>query len=204
MRAFAILPAAGASRRMGRPKLLLPWGQATMIERTLAAWRASRASAVLVTVHPEAAELASLCQAAGAIVVRPAEPPADMKASVRLALAHVERNLAPSDDDVWLLAPADMPLLTPATIDRLIGERQTGPGHGILAPSHCGRRGHPVLFPWPLAREVAELGDEEGINAFVRRHVVREIEVDDPGIGADIDTPEDYRRLGGESSASGA
>ena len=41
-RSFAVVPAAGRSRRMGRPKLLLPWGESTIIQQVLGAWRASQ------------------------------------------------------------------------------------------------------------------------------------------------------------------
>ena len=50
---FAIIPAAGRSQRMGEPKLLLPWGQSTIIEHVLAVWCASRVEAVVMVVHPD-------------------------------------------------------------------------------------------------------------------------------------------------------
>jgi molybdenum cofactor cytidylyltransferase len=199
MQAFAIIPAAGRSQRMGQPKLLLPWGPATLIEHVLSTWRASRASQVIVVVHPQDHRIAELAAAAGAHVVRPESPPEEMKVSVRLALEFAAR-FQPRPNDAWLLAPADMPGLTVTTIDHLIDAYQAslrGPDSTprIWAPSNRGRRGHPVLFPWSLADEVPRLAVDEGLNALLARHPVEDVESAEDAISEDLDTPEDYERL---------
>ncbi|MCA9206964.1 MAG: NTP transferase domain-containing protein, partial [Planctomycetales bacterium] len=104
MRSFAVVPAAGESRRMGRPKLLLPWGDSTVIQTVLAAWQASRVDRVLVVVRPDDAELAEVCRRAGATVVVPGESPPEMKRSIQLALHEIHHRHAPTDADAWLLA----------------------------------------------------------------------------------------------------
>ena len=199
MHTFAIIPAAGRSRRMGRPKLLLPWGETTVIEHVLAAWRASRVDHVIVVVDAANRPLAQTCAACGVQVVVPAEAPAEMKDSVRLGLEWAESR-QPQSDDAWLVAPADMPGLTAETIDRLIAAHEAGLGSAdatprIWAPRHGTKRGHPVLFPWPLAAEVARLGADEGLNALVARHGVEYVEAASDAISGDFDTPQDYDRL---------
>ena len=194
---YAILPGAGRSVRMRAPKLLLPWGEETVIETVLAAWRASRVSRVILTVHPGDAELARLGRAAGAEIVVVDPPPSDMKASVLAALAYVETTYRPGPRDAWLLAPADMPLLTARTIDRLLdawSENLSRNAQEILALSRAGRRGHPVLFPWPLVAAARQLGPDEGLNRLLDRFGCRELPADDEGNFIDLDTPEDYRR----------
>lgn len=200
-RSFAIVPAAGRSRRMGVPKLLLPWGSARadgtrpcVIEVVLAAWRASRVTQVVVVVHPDDLELAAICQRSGAQVVVADPPPIEMKDSVQRGLEFVSSRWQPEDRDAWLLAPADMPLLSAAAIDRVLGAQGTHPGK-VLVPQHDGRRGHPVLFPWPLAGEVSRLGSDQGLNALVRAYPVKEIEFAEDAVLADLDTPADVRRL---------
>jgi len=199
MQIFGILPAAGRSERMGAPKLLLPWGDATLIEHVVGVWRSSRVSRVLVVVHPDDARLAELAERAGALVVRPERAPVDMKASVGYALAYAAR-FGPEAGDAWMLAPADMPLLSAATIDRLIeayarSAATADGGSRIWVPCLAGRRGHPVLFPWTLAAEVARLGADEGLNTLLARHRVETVEAGEEAIFEDIDTPEDYDRL---------
>jgi molybdenum cofactor cytidylyltransferase len=198
MQTFAIIPAAGRSQRMGRPKLLLPWGDSTILERVLATWRASRVDHVVVVVHPSDDEIARRCTAVNAEVVRPEVPPAEMKDSVALALDRIAA-WRPGATDAWLMAPADMPGLAVRTIDELVHHYQAALQSvdalpSIWAPRHQGRRGHPVLFPWSMAAEVSQLAPGEGINALLARHEVRHLETDAPAID-DLDTPEDYERL---------
>lgn len=194
MRSFAIVPAAGRSQRMGRPKLLLPWGTTSVIEQVLAAWKASRVSAVIVTVHPDDADLIARCRATGADVVIVDPPPADMKASVAAGLAYTEATYRPGPTDVWLLAPADMPRLNARLIEQLLSAHKPHDPQ-VLVPTAAGRRGHPVLFPWPLAAAVGKLPAEQGIDALVAAAHAWEIECDEPAAFADLDTPDDYERL---------
>lgn len=189
---FAIVPAAGRSARMGQPKLLLPWGEATIIESVLSRWRESRVNHVLVVVRPDDEELAETCRRAGVEVVVPPFAPEQMKTSVQLALAYIERHFQPCDSDAWLLAPADMPDLPIAIVDRLVASYESDAAT-ILVPTRNGRRGHPVLFPWPLSREVHQLGHDQGVNALLDRHAIREISCDESAIHQDLDTPDDYR-----------
>jgi molybdenum cofactor cytidylyltransferase len=200
MQTFAVIPAAGRSLRMGQPKLLLPWGQSTVLEHVLATWIASRVGRVILVVHPQDAELVRLGVHAGVHVVQPETAPEEMKVSVQLALDYIS-HFAPSPTDAWLLAPADMPTLATATIDQLIAAYESSLAANpaaapqIWAPRSRGRRGHPALFAWALRSEVAELDPDEGISALMSRHDVAYVEANADAILEDIDTPEDYERL---------
>ena len=198
-RSFAIIPAAGDSTRMGAPKLLLPVGSQRLIEPTLAAWKCGGVDKIIVVVRPGDEELALLCRSFGAEVVIPPTPPPQMKDSVQYGLKYVESIFSPASEDVWLLAPADMPNLSPRIVQMLLSSHD--PLHpAILTPTLSGRRGHPVLFPWPLAAQTHELRQNEGINALRQSHESREVPCDTLEAAgtapfADIDTPEDYGKL---------
>jgi molybdenum cofactor cytidylyltransferase len=194
-RFFAILPAAGRSVRMGRPKLLLPWQGRTVWEHVLDAWKGSTHELrIVAVVHPEDVAIADLARKAGVDVVVPGSPPEDMKASVRLGLAHHRAKYSPVDSDAWVVAPSDMPRLRPAVIDAVLSAYNPAVG-AIVVPEHAGRRGHPVLFPWKLAGEVDALGADEGLNRIVARHEVVRLPLVDAAILEDLDTPEDYQAL---------
>jgi molybdenum cofactor cytidylyltransferase len=198
MTSYAIIPAAGRSTRMGAPKLLLPWGDSTIIEHVLAAWRASRVDRILVVVHPDNKRLAERCQGDRVTVVVPNVPPPEMKDSVVVCLRHIQENGSPHDGDCWLLAPADVPNLSVGVINRLLDEHArslSSPMPVILAPSHAGRRGHPVLFAWRLAKEVFALSGSEGVNQLLKCHPVSEVPVGAEELADDVDTLQDYRRL---------
>lgn len=192
---FAVIPAAGASRRMGRAKLLLQWRGRTIIEHVLAAWTASRVDRVVMVVSPNSGNrLSDLALQMGVEVIVPDEVPAQMKDSVRLGLRHVRETHSPQPSDAWLLAPADMPRLSARVIDCLLSLYDPS-RPATLVPICCGRRGHPILLPFARAGEVEALPPERGVDAVIAAGQTVEVPVEDAGITEDLDTPEDFRRL---------
>jgi molybdenum cofactor cytidylyltransferase len=192
----AIVPAAGRSERMGRPKLILPIGSTTVIARVVTALREGGADPVVVVATPSdlpgATILANEARAAGAVVVVPAEHPIDMRASIELGLDNLSRPAAPGQ---VLVLPADSPSVTAALVSRVIARAAEVPD-SIVIPVHEGRRGHPIALPWRLAARLRHLPLGVGLNALIALHAaeVVELAVNDPGAVEDLDTPEDYRR----------
>jgi molybdenum cofactor cytidylyltransferase len=87
----------------------------------------------------------------------------------------------------------DQPFVKPETIDELVARyRETR--KGIVLPVHGGRRGHPVLIDAKYKAEIVALGPEGTLRDIVHAHAgeILEVEIDDPDILRDIDTPEDY------------
>ncbi|MCA9269871.1 MAG: nucleotidyltransferase family protein [Planctomycetales bacterium] len=179
---------------MGEPKLLLLWRGAPLVEHVIRAYQTAGIDKIVAVVHPEDETLAAVCRALGAEAVRPAHPPAEMKDSVRLALEFARGRWNPAADAVWLLAPADLPGLSPEVVFQLLAAADEQPDR-ILTPVHQGRTGHPALFPWSLAQEVATLSAGQGVNALVARHAPVPIECGPAAVCRDVDTPEDYQRL---------
>ncbi len=201
-RHFAVVPAAGHGVRLGGAKLLLPLGGRPLIAHTLAAWQKSKVERTVVVVRPDDLSLAQVVREAGAEVVVPALPPPDMKASLQAALRYLEANHSPADTATFLVAPADMPQLSAAIINRLIDRHLLNPTAGVFAPTLNGRQGHPVLFPWRLAAEVHALTADQGLNAIVDRHRPTLVPCEDLVANgehpfADVDTLEEYQRLSG-------
>jgi molybdenum cofactor cytidylyltransferase len=216
-RYFSIVPAAGQSVRMGQAKLLLPLAGQPLIAHTIGAWLRSGVDRILVVVRSDDRALSEVVQLAiGSTaqgpkskvavegsrleLVVPESPPVDMKASVQAALAHVENRYSPAREDAFLIAPADIPRLSPTIVDRLIMEHQVDPSAQILAPALGGKRGHPVLFPWKWAADMLSLVADEGPDAIVRRNQPRLVPCDDLVASnidpfADIDTPDQYRGI---------
>ena len=198
-RAYAIIPAAGESRRMGEDKLLLPWGEGRLIDALIDRWQRAAVDAVVAVVHPQNQPLINHCRehhfrGRRVELVIPESPPPEMKDSVRLALAHIEEKFEPADEDIWLLAPADMPAISPAAIRKVMDHARRS-NDTIVVASHDGKKGHPAALRWKLVKEVAALGSDEGVNAIFARHGVKLLECGPEAIVADVDTPEDYQRL---------
>lgn len=202
-RAWAIVPAAGFSTRMGTNKLFLPWGETTVLGRLLATLQDAPLDGVFVVGRAEDVELRS---AVTALTRIPAErsvpvefiaahpPPPDMRTSVEWGLGRVERE-QPQPRDVWLVVPADHPLADASTIVALLDAWRRQPCD-ILIPTFHARRGHPTLFAWSLAAACRALPRDVGLNRLVKDSSRRLIEwpVDDPSIRLDLDTPADYQR----------
>jgi molybdenum cofactor cytidylyltransferase len=191
----AVVPAAGHSTRMGRPKLSLPLGGTSVLEHVVAALRTGGADHVVVVIGPHVPELVPLAEAAGANVCRLAEPTPDMRATVEHGLAWIEEHLP--RPDAWLLSPADHPTLDPTVVYELIAEFASDAGRSIFIPTHGGRRGHPALIAWKHVEEIRAVSLDRGINTYFREHAaaVREVAVSSAGVLCDLDTPEDYERL---------
>lgn len=184
----AILLAAGKSRRMGCCKQLLPLAGTTVIGRCLDALVQGGASEIVVVVSPDGDEVAKAALAYPVKLVTNSSDEGDMASSVRAG-----RTVVPVEASGVIIALCDYPLVQPATVTRLLESHLAEP-HRIVIPVHGGRRGHPVLLPRPV---LEELQGSLTLKDLVRLDPSRllGIEVDDPGVLIDMDTPEDYRRV---------
>lgn len=197
----AIVPAAGRSERMGRPKLILPIGRTTVIATVVTALKDGGAEPVVVVTPPAdfagAAILADEARAAGACVLIPARHPIDMRASVELGLDHLGQGPG-APPATFLIVPGDSPGLTANLVREVIARSRQFP-NAIVIPVYEGKRGHPIALPWSFAAKLRALPPGVGVNALVALHLEKaaQFEVADPGAVADLDTPEDYRRLSG-------
>jgi molybdenum cofactor cytidylyltransferase len=194
---LGLIPAAGKSSRMGRPKLLLPLGERSVLEHTIASLRQAGVDPVLVVIGPSLPELGPLAGAAGSQVLFLAEETPDMRSTVVHGLRWLDDHYHPAPTDNWLLLPGDAPVPEPSVIQELLHARAAHPDRTIVLPTCAGRRGHPTLFAWPHARAIRELPEGVGINAYVRQRSVEVLEVAtvSASILTDLDTPEDYERL---------
>jgi molybdenum cofactor cytidylyltransferase len=191
----AIVPASGRSTRMGRPKLVLTIEGQPLIARVIHALSAGGAGPIVVVAPaPEieaAREVAQAAEGAGAQVIVPPSPTADMRASVELGLDWLERQAAP---EAFLLAPADSVGISAELVRQVIDAGHAHRGL-IVVPSHSGKRGHPVLFPWTMAEAIRALPPDVGINALLSDEATMvAFETADPGTLRDLDTPADYHR----------
>lgn len=194
-RVFAVVPAAGQSRRMGQPKLLLKLGGRSIIRRLLDALQAGGVTAAYVLVRKSDHDLQDELSGTQARVVLTDETP-DMRASVEKLVVEIARREAPISADGWLLSPADHPLLEPAATAALLAARRPGETE-ILVPVYERRRGHPTYFSWNLAGQVASIPDGQGVNLLLHRYAgsLRELPVDSSAILLDLDTPDDLKRV---------
>ncbi|MEO8654682.1 MAG: NTP transferase domain-containing protein, partial [Ramlibacter sp.] len=99
---------------------------------------------------------------------------------------------ATADASGWLVLPGDLPLVRPETLQAVAAGLAR---HAVVVPQYRGQRGHPVGFSPECREALSELSGEQGASHVVRAQAALKrmaaIEVDDPGIVADIDTVSD-------------
>lgn len=114
---------------------------------------------------------------------------ADAREGMGVSLAHAVRASLPAFS--WLVALGDMPFIQPSTI-RALNDALVA-GAPLAAPLMQGRRGNPVGFGETHLAALLALQGDEGARRIVAANPVTMVEVDDPGIFADVDRPDDLR-----------
>jgi molybdenum cofactor cytidylyltransferase len=199
-----VVLAAGASSRMGRPKLLLPWGDSTILGHLLAQWReldARQIAIVCAEAHSELdVEMDRLGIPAGARIYNP-RPEDGMFGSIRCAARW--RGWS-AELTHWIITLGDQPHVRLETLRALI---EFGAGHPthVCQPARNRRARHPVLLPGAMFAQLADAKEEHLKQFLLNRAEQRALrEMDDPGLDFDLDRPEDYERalqLTGSASA---
>jgi molybdenum cofactor cytidylyltransferase len=187
----AIILAGGLSRRMGRPKALLPLGNATFLESIVNAYREAGISSIRVATH-------------GAVAEDPRFPPLDaddllvLPAPTDSPIETLWRALQ-TVENLWsafFVHPVDHPFVGTSTLAAMarvhLAERPP-----IVQPRHQGTGGHPVLIDMALLPEVRAASPDQGLRQVVRADPGRvlRLAVEDPGILQGINRPEDLAGL---------
>jgi molybdenum cofactor cytidylyltransferase len=188
-RIVAVVPAAGQSARMATNKLLLPWGETTVLGQTLANLCASRVRDVLVVTGHEAERAEAVARAAGVPTLHNPDHASGMLTSVQAAVQ------ALPSAGALLVMLGDQPLVRPETIDALLDAYAVSP-LGLVAPYYGGRRGNPVLIDRRHFAGLLALPSDAAPRVLLARHSedLLRVEVNDPGILVDLDTPEAYEQ----------
>ncbi len=205
MNCYAIIPAAGQSRRMGRPKLLLPWPLpedpgAVVIDCVLQTWSTSCRTRPVVVVRAEDQALIAACRRWPVDLVRLEQAPPDMKGSLLAGVTFLRTRYNPGLADWCFLAPADLPTLTSHVVrqmqDRaLISDRNDR----WIVPVYGKQSGHPVLMAWSCVPEMEALGRDEGVDSIVARSETIRMPFPATLRPVDMDTADAYRRLRDQS-----
>lgn len=189
-----IILGAGDSVRMGRPKLLLPWGDTSIIGHLISQWQALQAEQITVVQRPGDkllnAELDRLNFPAGNRIENP-DSKRGMFSSIQCAANWDgwKNNL-----NVWAVILGDQPHLKTETLHALLSFHREHPD-AICQPAHGGRARHPVLLPRPALAELRRTRAET-LKDFLQQTACRimELPLADAGLEIDLDRPEDYER----------
>ncbi|MBL8133898.1 MAG: nucleotidyltransferase family protein [Anaerolineae bacterium] len=190
-----VILAAGASRRMGRSKALLPWRAGeTVIEAVIRALQSAEIAAVTVVGGFRLAEVSTLVAPLGAVTVfNPDYATGEMLSSLKIGL-----NSLPATVAAALVALGDQPRLSPEVVKQVLEFGQQTGSEAIVAPAVETPgglvRGHPILVPRRSWGEFLALPAGAAPREVFRRRpdLLRLVLTGDDAVLSDIDTPEQY------------
>jgi molybdenum cofactor cytidylyltransferase len=181
---------------MGRSKALLPCGDRgdTFVRRLVGALCEGGVQDALVVGRPDDDELRAEVEGL-ALRARYVENPNADEGQLSSVLAGLAAADHPGVRGI-LVTPVDAPMIAPATVAALIAAFRAGVAPVVRA-THLGRHGHPVIFAREVFGDLRHADPAVGARAVVRAHAARsvDLEVEDPGVLGDIDTPADYAAL---------
>ncbi len=187
-----VILAAGRSTRMGRPKLLLPWGRTSVLGHLIALWRTLGSGQIAVVAAADDRAVAGELDRLGF-------PETD-----RIFNATPERGMFSSIQQAarwpgwqeglrrWALVLGDQPQLRLSTLRGLLAFAAEHP-QCVCQPGRAGRPRHPVLLPKTVFCELAQTPAPD-LKRFLAGQKARLWQCDDPGLDVDLDRPEDYQR----------
>jgi molybdenum cofactor cytidylyltransferase len=187
-RIWAIILAAGESKRMKVPKMLLPFDGKTMIEKVIENVTASEVANTIVVLGSYREQIFAAISELPVKHCYNEHYTDGMLSSVKCGFENL-----PESFEAVLVFPGDQPLIEPGVINKIISTfRQTK--KGIIIPVYRKKRGHPILISSKYRNNINSLRDKEGLRAIASKFPqdVFEVSTRSPGILKDINTKEDY------------
>jgi len=181
----AVILAAGASSRMGRPKPLLQLEGETFLDRLITRFLGICQPVVVVLGYGADTVRTGITHAASADIVINEEPERGMLSSLQCGLRRV-----PANCEAVLFTPVDLPAIRRSTIQKLADTAAA-----VAMPVFEGRKGHPVRVSREVIRELLALPVDAQARDVIHNHPAAFVETDDPGILHDVDTPAEYDAL---------
>ena len=187
--------AAGGSKRLGTPKQLLPYGNATLLDHVLATARACEFDQLLCVIGGNATEIREQVDLSEATVVENQSFGEGCSSSIAAAIQAVDPR-----SDMLVLMLGDQPGVTAKTVRTLIDNRG---GAKLAACAYENGRGHPLAFARGIFPELAALHGDKGVWKLLDRDPEEVVDVPIAGrIPRDVDTDEEYRALLAEEHAT--
>jgi molybdenum cofactor cytidylyltransferase len=187
-RVCGLVLGAGGSKRLGRPKQLLPFGDGTLLGHVVGVARACAFDQLVVAIGGAADEVRAHVDLSGADVVVNDAYGEGCSSSIATALRVVEERC-----DVLVLMLGDQPGVTSETVAALLAGRGDAP---LAVCRYDDGRGHPIAFGRSVFGALAALHGDKGVWRLLDAAGgdVAEVPVAGP-VPLDVDTAEDYEAV---------
>lgn len=186
-----LLLAAGASSRMGQPKMFLTWQGKTLLEHIVSA-AASISTPVFVVTGEHTRAIATALQHYEVHLIANEQWQEGMGTSVAAGVAGILQ--AGFTPDALVIAVCDQPFITAELLQQMITEKERS-GKGIAGCSYDNTIGTPVLFDKKYFPALQQLNGQQGAKRLLQQFPEEVTTIPFPLGSMDIDTPEDYERL---------
>ena len=187
----AIILAAGESKRMGQPKMLLPWGGRTVIEHVVTTFLKAGVEDIVVVTGGAREQVEKAIERYPVRKIHNKNyATGDMLSSIQCGIREM-----PDWAQAALIGLGDQPQVLEQSV-RAIGEMYNESASALIVPSFQRKRGHPWLVTRPLWNELLTLKPHQTPRDFLNNYADRiwYVNLDTPTILADMDTPEDYEQ----------
>jgi len=218
---IALILAAGKSKRMGQPKMLLPWGKTTVLEQVVSTFKVAGVDEIIVITGGDREQVEALVGDSAQTVFNPDFAKGEMLSSVQVGLAEILfpppalRATSPKSASVHereryvsngfgggregvaiLIGLGDQPQVQERSV-RLVLEAYLQSGASIIVPSFQVQRGHPWLVARQHWDEILRMRSPKSLRDFLKRHTdeIHYVEINNESILQDLDTPEDYLKF---------
>jgi len=183
-----IILAAGDSKRMGQPKMLLPWGKSTVLQTVISTFQAAGIQDILVVTGGAHNQVDALVGQSVQIVFNENYARGEMLSSIQMGLNEIK-----SESQAVLIALGDQPQVQVISIQKILQEYKLT-NAPLIVPSYQMRRGHPWLVTRKLWDEILNIPVGETSRDFLNRHArdIHYVQLDTRTILQDLDTPADY------------
>jgi molybdenum cofactor cytidylyltransferase len=190
---IAIL-AAGESKRMGQPKLCLPWGQTTILGHIREQWLEAGAEKILIVHAPGEPPVTRELDRRGVAPENRTPTLAMERGMMGSVVTAATRALQDKSLTHLIISLGDQPQIQSGTMKELLGTCLISPGE-LVRVVHNGKPGHPLALPAVLLPELSTT-PAETLRDFLRLKKVRvcDLTIADSGVLLDVDTPADYAR----------
>jgi molybdenum cofactor cytidylyltransferase len=187
----AIILAAGESKRMGEPKMLMPWGKSTVLQTVISTFQAAGVNDILVVTGSAHEKIESLIGKTVQTIFNENYANGEMLSSIQLGLKEKMREASAA-----LICLGDQPQVQIRTVQSVC-EAFHNTKSKLIVPSYQMHRGHPWLVARPLWDELLKLRSPKSPRDFLNKHSrnIMYINVETSTVIEDLDTPEDYLKF---------
>lgn len=186
----AIILAAGESKRMGEPKMLMPWGKSTVLQTVISTLQTAGINDILVVTGGARQQVESLVGRTVQTIFNDDYEKGEMLSSMQVGLSAKMREASAA-----LICLGDQPQVSERTV-RSVCDEFLKNKFPIVVPSYQMQRGHPWLIARPMWDELLEMKPPRTPRDFLKKYArkIHYVNVETASVLEDLDTPEDYSK----------